>query len=525
MLHDRLCTRFRSGEAAELGTSEARRNSILRRRRVSANFRFIEEAAMAIMVDTPTQAGSQGRRLETRCDRCRTTAGAVKIKDIDNPETFQRLVHAVLTAEHGADFHVVDDSGGDLGNDGYLRTSKSLFAVYCPEKRPSESSYKKKILDDLAKAVALRDAHGYEITTWVFVTPANLREQVQRFVRDEAAARGFTGVCMGDTHLTDLFLKHTHLHNDFIELVSPKLVEAINAVGEEVRELRDHLDFPSRKGTPKDAKATFVPNPGEVVPSAQILSAMDLVEKGQLEAARTELDRLRLESSDPNERLWAIILATDCYDALSDPDRILLLTSEGIPLAQSLGQLRAMAILKAERGRAMNVKFVFLDIQTYTLVSAGNATGLHMITAQQLDDTKATLHRLQNESYQLLSEAVTLARDNRLYRELCFVLPHFASALTMRAIFYKSVPSMANQTRGYIDEVRRLYEAAIRIASAMEDPALLANLYHNYANDLRSVHMTQDARIFAQRAKELADKHGLSEMTERATSLLEILGG
>ena len=111
----------------------------------------------------------------------------MKIADIRDPAVFQRLVHRLMVAERGADFHIPDDSGGDRGNDGYDADRGILYAIYCPEK-PATADYRNKGLKDLQKAVHLAAQPGYSIKKWVFVTPTSLREQLQAELRAIEAA-------------------------------------------------------------------------------------------------------------------------------------------------------------------------------------------------------------------------------------------------------------------------------------------------------------------------------------------------
>jgi len=90
----------------------------------------------------------------------------MKIADIRDPTAFQRLVHRLLVAERGADFHIPDDSGGDRGNDGYDADKGILYAIYCPDK-PNTADYRSKSLSDLKKAAHLATQPGYSITRWV----------------------------------------------------------------------------------------------------------------------------------------------------------------------------------------------------------------------------------------------------------------------------------------------------------------------------------------------------------------------
>jgi len=161
----------------------------------------------------------------------------MRIRDIDDPELFQRLIHALYTATYGDDFEVVDDSGGDGGNDGYLRSKQELLAIYCPMSRPTARRYQIKIQMDLAKAARLRDNKEYQIRTWVFVTPSDLREPVQRFVRDAAKSQRLKGVCRGETHHQSLFQKNPQVQDQFLDLAAPTLTRDVRAIRRTVQSL------------------------------------------------------------------------------------------------------------------------------------------------------------------------------------------------------------------------------------------------------------------------------------------------
>lgn len=153
----------------------------------------------------------------------------MKIADIRDATMFQRLVHRLMVAERGADFHIPDDSGGDRGNDGYDAAQGILYAIYCPE-RPDTADYRKKALSDLAKAARLATEPGYSITRWIFVTPTPLREPLQAEIRATAAAYGLVAGFLADTHLEDLLRKHPHIRDEVPALQYPQIARQLEAI-------------------------------------------------------------------------------------------------------------------------------------------------------------------------------------------------------------------------------------------------------------------------------------------------------
>jgi hypothetical protein len=161
----------------------------------------------------------------------------MKIADIRDARTFQRLVHRLLVAERGADFHIPDDSGGDRGNDGYDADRRTLYAIYCPEK-PDTADYRRKALSDLRKAGALATERGYSITRWVFVTPTPLREPLQAELRALAADFGLTVGFLADAHLEDLLRKHPHIRDEVPTLEYPQVARQLEAIRAPLTPLR-----------------------------------------------------------------------------------------------------------------------------------------------------------------------------------------------------------------------------------------------------------------------------------------------
>lgn len=143
----------------------------------------------------------------------------MRISEIRNSQQFQDFCQQVLAAEF-PDFQVLDDSSGDKGIDGYIPSSRRLFAMYCPEKFPPRKQYyQKKIREDLAKAVVLRDKHGYAIDEWIFVTPAPLGEELQRYLTRKVKQAGFPKtVNWSEKHLLPILLKHNQLEPLFPDL-------------------------------------------------------------------------------------------------------------------------------------------------------------------------------------------------------------------------------------------------------------------------------------------------------------------
>ena len=96
-----------------------------------------------------------------------------QIKNIDNPQTFNELCDVLFNSIWGLDYEPIADDQSDRGNDGYRKSTKTLFAKHCFRKRQKSglnSEIIKKAKEDLKKAAKLAEG-GFEIAEWTFVTP------------------------------------------------------------------------------------------------------------------------------------------------------------------------------------------------------------------------------------------------------------------------------------------------------------------------------------------------------------------
>ena len=129
------------------------------------------------------------------------------------------------------DIQIVNDSSGDAGIDAYVPSTRTLFAMYCPEVVPVRKKYyQDKIRPDLVKAARLKATGAYQIDHWVFLTPAPLTDDLHQYIAEKATAAGFvSGVSKAEPYLLDLLLKHERLRSQFPELVLPDIEKKLES--------------------------------------------------------------------------------------------------------------------------------------------------------------------------------------------------------------------------------------------------------------------------------------------------------
>lgn len=447
----------------------------------------------------------------------------MRIAEIREWELFQNLVRALYVADRGNAFQLVDDAGGDGGLDGYDNERKVLYAVYCPRKPANDRTYLEKALRDLAKAVRLRDEGRYPIETFAFVTPQHVREPVVRTLREEAQAAGLDAVSIGTTHLEDLFLRHPHVRERFPQLSYPEIQQAIQDLTSEINRLSEAQagPSPSPSGDSPGAEARLFSG----IAFPRLYALQERIFSGDPEAVE-ELEQLRLESSVPEERLAAVLLATRVAGDQLDFARVRDLAASGLALAEALEHEPALAVLQAEKARALTMDLVRLDLDTAAQISMGNRIGFHLVTTEDQQRLERKMEAMISESESLFSAAFENAWERPNLEASFMVLLLYASSMAQRMFpfeYLKRVGELGphSETPELLKHrVERAYEVAIRIATVLEDDRFLSMAYSNFANDLRIFGEAGRAKSHAKRALELANELDDPDLKWRPEKLL-----
>lgn len=156
-----------------------------------------------------------------------------QIQLVTVPQEFTRLCNAILEAMHGDDFLAIDDDQADRGNDGYLKSSKTLFAMHCFKRVQNQSldaEISRKMIGDLKKAVALRDEGLWDIDSWVFLSNYPVGEAVAERVIRRGDEAGIEVGWRGPDFLARSLQAHPEIQDRFPSL-------QMNAVSQHLREL------------------------------------------------------------------------------------------------------------------------------------------------------------------------------------------------------------------------------------------------------------------------------------------------
>lgn len=163
-----------------------------------------------------------------------------QIQLVTVPQEFSRLCNAILEAEHGDDFLGIDDDQADRGNDGYLKSTKTLFAMHCFKRVQNQSldaEIRRKMIGDLGKAIALKDEGIWDIEAWVFLSNYPVSETIAKQVVQRGREANIEVSWRGSDFLARSLQAHPEIQDRFPAL-------QVNNISRRLQELSGSVEGP-----------------------------------------------------------------------------------------------------------------------------------------------------------------------------------------------------------------------------------------------------------------------------------------
>lgn len=443
-----------------------------------------------------------------------------QIAQITNSDDFAKLCNTLLTAEYGPDFQVVDGTRSDEGNDGYLTSRQQLFAIYCPKKpeRRTDAHYTAKINSDLKKAAELNRAGTPPVRTWTFVTPRKLAHVVVVAMKQEAASLQLVANHVESTFLSNLLYQHKHLIEKFPFLQVTTIQEMLEEL------LRRSSGSPPQQDANASPSEPAVAQPvAGAPPSLDNRRVLQIWFAEQQETSKSELRSIYYASTDPAAQLNAILALLHHWEPMEDRTQDMLeLCDQGIALANRLGATAIEAFLHAQKGSFFTHSWVMEDISTLYRVLATNATGLPCISAEEKRAHESRLASLDRAFTESFNTALLLAEASNSVRGWAEVLITIGNAAGARASHLRRCA--LHQSAGPDESLCKRALLAAKDLYAQRGNELAATYaVFNLANALSSLGETSEARALAERALEVAVRHGDFRLEQRSHWLLNEL--
>lgn len=437
-----------------------------------------------------------------------------------DPALFTRLCNAVLTAEHPHDYQVVDGTRGDGGNDGWLRSQKRMYAMYCPVKpeHRTDKEITKKALSDLGKAAELRAGGKYDVQQWTFVTPRKLSNDVLIEIFEAGVDLDIEVDHVESTYLAGLLLKHKHLLTEFPQLYVSQLEEFV----------KQALDTPEAK----NPKPSAVPEHDifswlEVKKAAakdeSLKEVIALREMADGAAAKRGLRALFYTSTNPLAQVNAVAGLMDRFDPMEDDllDLAGLCDAALVP-AKVLGSKSAEAYLLAQRGYYQSFVFGRLLIERFAHVMMEQRLGMSLEDPAQAAQRQKRLNELMKAFTDAFTRALQLAHESGSGSAMAAILISIGNAAGQRALALKQTGPKESyeHERG---ACKRALLGAKDIYAQLGSEHEVGNALMNLANQIRFLDEVDEAKELVKVVIPIAEKHQDDDLLMKARLLEERL--
>jgi len=428
-----------------------------------------------------------------------------QISQITNPQDFVKLCNSLFAAEYGSDYQVVDGTRGDGGNDGFVRSTGELFAIYCPIKpeRRTDADYLTKIKSDLAKAVQSHQELGLRIRKWTFVTPRKLSAAVLAEMDFAASGAPFSVGHIESTYVSNLLHKHRHLIDKFPFLHLLTINEKLDEILQRISQSPPSRDA---EGVPT---SEHIAEPDTRQPASEDLRQVLAVRaREQTDTSKKELRTLFYSSSDPVARLNAILGLVQWYDPTEDTTSEMLgWCDHGIALAKQMGARDVEASLLAEKGVLFSSAWVTEDVEAWHLAMITNVTGIPIISEAERLEMQRHIQERERSFIHSFNEALERCSETSSVKAWAEVLISIGNAAGLRA-FYLGKFGFGKDAESAKQLSKRALLAARDLYAQHGNELGVAYALHNLANQISNLGEAQEALALTTKVLEVAERHG-----------------
>lgn len=442
-----------------------------------------------------------------------------QIAQITNPQEFTRLCNAILTAEYGADFQVIDGTRSDEGNDGYVISEKRIVAMHCPIKpeRKKDSDYTGKIKSDLEKAVALRNHRKYDIKKWTFMTPRKLSANIIAKMLEQANEVGINANHQESTYLAITLQKHKHIIKEFPNLFMPDIEKKLDLICEFIKG-KKKADI--SKETEIDKEHIYKATPKDEAELDRVLKIRERQKNGNTKA---ELRSIYYTAEDSVVKLNALLGLLDLYVPIEDAAEDMVgLCEDGIIISQEENNPLARAYLLAQKGYFLSFVYSDLDMKTACQIKAGNLIGLPTVSEEYRQTVIQKLMELEKKYRESFDEAIDITTNPYAPSTLALVLISVGNAAAQRAIYLRPL-NVIDRAKSEMQICKRALLTAKDIYLSMQDELGVTNALFSLANNIRFFGEEKEALKLAENTIEVATKYDDNDLLQKAKWLKESL--
>ncbi|MEK7525964.1 MAG: hypothetical protein AAB546_00595 [Patescibacteria group bacterium] len=446
----------------------------------------------------------------------------MKLTDFTSPKEFQdfcdTLFHAVF-----ASFQSFDDSGGDLGMDGYV-PDKKIFAIYFPDRdKLTKKNYKAKIKSDLTTISKTIEERKLKAKDWIFVTPLDLPTDVVLFLREEVSKYKLEGTSYGARKLTQLLSENPKIMSQYPNLAVPDIKEDTQKIKTIVSETDKNVVAIMKKlGIENEGKQKPIISSIDVLDDENIKKSFEHWQKAEMKEAYKYAETA-YHNARGHVKLQAIInmiLSTD--QQVQKTGYFIALCKEGIELANQLGDLSSSAILKGHKAYLIHHKMFEASMALYA-ETRYRQIGYGLMGSDEIQRLSETVKQSSREADVLVREAQEEAIKAKNWDALAHVKVTIGNAAGLSYFLTKEMGLDTGEIEHYstknLLEAKDLYEQ-------LGDKEGVSNSLHNLANNLRFFGDLERSKEYSKQAWDIAKEIGYKELEVKAKELFEDrLGG
>jgi len=451
------------------------------------------------------------------------------IESIHNTRDFERLVNDVFSRIYGADY-IPTKYHGDKGMDGYISTSKTLVAKHCfenpvPVKDNINSEILKKARSDLKQAIIL--SKDLDIDNWMFITPYLVPTDVIVKLKHEVEKVGFKFQCPGPVYIAgvvrknkDILENHQNLHVLYISEDIRELKKYMKPVTTDQISQSRKVVRTSSKPALKKAITTKKPEQSSRIyksaleneKSKDYKRVLQIYKKTPNSKLEKEVKSIIYSSSDQGAVLQGVHLLVSWYKTSRDTiDDHLLLINIGIETARALKSLSSEAVLLAEKGSLLSVKFVLLDLEGWGRIEMSNTVGLPIITKNEKDGIVQELKSLNRDFNGLFKDAINKAYASKEYLAITKTLSRIGDAAGNRAGHFMSL-GIKDRALVEQDLCKGSFVHAKSVAAQFGDEVETVYVLYNFANALGFMCETGEALLVLKKVAKLGKKLNMKDI-------------
>jgi len=441
-----------------------------------------------------------------------------KIAQITNPDEFAKLCNALFTDMFSLDYQVIDGTRSDEGNDGYVKSQKRIFAIYCPKKpeRKTDNDYKDKIKSDMLKASRLKEKGIFGIDIWTFVTPRKLSNHVIECMYSEAKKYGLEASQVDATFIANNIYQRKHILSGFSQL---KTIDLQSQMGRIEGKLDAVLQGKAMK---QEGEVIISEPPEEAKEKDKDFFRIEEIIKGRIPPEqRAELRSIYYKTINDLVKINALLALVQSPDPLKDDDaEIIGLCDSGVELSKKLGNKSVEAIFLARKGYYLSKMASDEDMIIAYRVKMAKQIGVFMWTAEEYQNNIKRIRLRKEESQEAFNDALELSRSIKDYRVFATVLMNIGQAAGQKYIYLNKLSA-----KEFSDDAKatctKAYMQAKEIYAELKDDLNIAYVLFNYANWLRFFGEKQEALKLLDDVDNTSQKYKDDKLSENSKVLRE----